>query len=137
MGYFGQPSIFATIAKGILIAVLAYGAFPTIFAICKPKINVKSYHWICFLVNFAVYLCFALIGGNYNAAPYLLWTLAFCFIFKRFLPEIEPPIDYGYTRIVNDGKQIFSPLFYTSPPPFDKPRIMRQNVRINRILECH
>lgn len=95
MGYFGQPSIFATIAKGIFIAVFAYGAFPTIFAICKPKINVKSYRWICFLVNFAVYLCFALIGGNYNAAPYLLWTLAFCFIFKRFLPEIEPPIDYS------------------------------------------
>ena len=95
MGYYGQPSIFATIAKGIFIAVLAYGAFPTIFAICKPKINVKSYRWICFLVNFAVYLCFALIGGNYNAAPYLLWTLAFCFIFKRFLPEIDPPIDYS------------------------------------------
>ena len=95
MGYYGQPSIFASIAKGVFIAVLAYGAFPTIFAICKPKINVKSYRWICFLVNFAAYLCFALIGGNYNAAPYLLWTLAFCFIFKRFLPEIEPPIDYS------------------------------------------
>lgn len=110
MGYFGQPSIFATIAKGIFIAVLAYGAFPTIFAICKPKINVKSYHWICFLVNFVVYLCFAFIGGNYNAAPYLLWTLAFCFIFKRFLPEIEPPIDYSKME-----KKSFEEVFSSVP----------------------
>lgn len=110
MGYFGQPSIFATIAKGIFIAVFAYGAFPTIFAICKPKINVKSYHWICFLVNFVVYLCFAFIGGNYNAAPYLLWTLAFCFIFKRFLPEIEPPIDYSKME-----KKSFEEVFSSVP----------------------
>ena len=95
MGYYGQPSVFATIAQALFIAVLAYGAFPTIFAICKPKISVKSYRWICFLVNFIVYLCFALIGGNYNAAPYVLWTLVFCSIFKRFLPEIEHPIDYS------------------------------------------
>lgn len=92
---YGQPSVFVTLAKGIFITVLAYGAFPTIFAICKPKISVKSYRWICLLVNFAVYLCFAMIGGNYNAAPYVLWTLIFISIFKRFLPKTEPPIDYS------------------------------------------
>lgn len=95
MGYYSQPSVFATIAQALFIAVLAYGAFPTIFAICKPKISVKSYRWICFLANFVVYLGFALIGGNYNAAPYLLWTVIFCAIFKRFLPKIDPPIDYS------------------------------------------
>lgn len=92
---YGSSDIVGQLFLGIIIAAIAYGAFPMIFALCKPKISAKRYRWICFLVNFVVFLCFALIGGNINAAPYLLWTVIFCAIFKRFLPEIDPPIDYS------------------------------------------
>lgn len=92
---YGSSDIVGQLFLGIIIAAIAYGAFPMIFALCKPKISTKRYRWLCFLVNFVVFLCFALIGGNYNAAPYLLWTVIFCAIFKRFLPEIDPPIDYS------------------------------------------
>lgn len=92
---YGQPSIFATLAQGIFIAALVYGAFPAIFVLSKPRIKARSYRWICLVVNLIVFFCFSMISGNYNAAPYLLWTLIFSSIFKGFLPKTEPPIDYS------------------------------------------
>lgn len=63
----------------LIITVLAYGAFPFIFAKTrKAPITKKKYLWLCYGVNIGVMIVFiALNDGASNGAPYLLWTWTF------------------------------------------------------------
>ncbi len=63
----------------LLITVLAYGAFPLIFAKKRNTlVTKKKYIRICYTVNLVVMILFiAFNGGVLNGGPYLLWTWAF------------------------------------------------------------
>ena len=84
---YSQPfnnEIWGLLITGIVISVLAYGAFPFIYFALSPKVTFKSYRRRCFLVNFFIYLAFCLIDGTYNAAPYIIWTFFVTSILKGF-----------------------------------------------------
>lgn len=63
----------------LVITVVAYGAFPLIFAkVRKSPITKKKYRRLCYGINIAVmFLFIAINGGASNGAPYFLWTWAF------------------------------------------------------------
>lgn len=63
----------------IIITVLAYGAFPFIFAKTRTTpITKKKYKRLCYGINVAVMFVFVFIkGGVLNGGPYFLWTWVF------------------------------------------------------------
>lgn len=64
----------------LVITVLAYGAFPLIFAKARNiPITKKKYKRLCYGINFAVMFVFMIIrsGGGLSFAPYILWTSIF------------------------------------------------------------
>lgn len=62
----------------LLVTLLAYGAFPFIFAKTrKTSITEKKYKQLCYGINIAVLFIFAIINGTFNIAPYILWTWVF------------------------------------------------------------
>ncbi len=63
----------------LVITVLAYGAFPIIFAKKRNvTITEKKYKRLCYGINAAVMFVFLVLnGGVSNGAPYLLWTWVF------------------------------------------------------------
>ena len=63
----------------LVITILAYGAFPFLFAKTRTtSITKKKYRWLCFGINFVIMLCFvAMNGGATSGAAYLLWTWLF------------------------------------------------------------
>ena len=66
------------ILVSLAITLIAYGAFPLIFAkMRKAPITKKKYRWICFGVNIAVMLGFIIVNGEANGGPYFLWTWIF------------------------------------------------------------
>ena len=71
----------------ILITLIAYGAFPLIFAKVRSKtISQKKYVVICYVVNFVVMAAFiALLGESSTGFPYLLWTGVFSAIGVKIL----------------------------------------------------
>ncbi len=78
--YYQDPSLFlAIILFSLVITLLAYGAFPFIFAkTSKKPITKKKYKCLCYGINFVVMLLFIVINGEpSNGAPYFLWTWIF------------------------------------------------------------
>ena len=63
----------------LLVTVLAYGAFPMLFAMLRKKsISKKKYKFLCYGVNVLVMFLFVAISdGATSAGPYLLWTWVF------------------------------------------------------------
>lgn len=63
----------------LVVTVLAYGAFPFIFARTRNKvITKKKYRTLCYCINIAVMVFFiALNGEPSSGGPYLLWTWIF------------------------------------------------------------
>ena len=63
----------------LLVTLVAYGAFPLIFArVRKTSITKKKYNLFCYCVNFLVMVLFVAVNGNSSSgAPYLLWTWVF------------------------------------------------------------
>ena len=63
----------------LLVTLVAYGAFPLIFArVRKASITKKKYNLFCYCVNFLVMVLFVAVNGNSSSgAPYLLWTWVF------------------------------------------------------------
>ena len=62
----------------LFITLLAYGAFPFIFAKTnKTPITKKKYKRLCYGINIVVLFIFAIINGAFNIAPYILWTWVF------------------------------------------------------------
>ncbi len=77
------PSVYIPVLLfSLIITVLAYGAFPFIFAKTrKATITEKKYKRLCYGINAAVMFVFLVLnGGVSNGAPYLLWT----WIFSRY-----------------------------------------------------
>lgn len=63
----------------LLITLVAYGAFPLIFArVRKKAITKKKYYIICYVVNILVTILLSFIYGKLTTyTPYLLWTWVF------------------------------------------------------------
>lgn len=60
------------------LTVLAYGAFPLIYARNrKMTITKKKYVTLCYGINFLVMALFIATNGKSSGAPYLLWTWVF------------------------------------------------------------
>ena len=73
----GPEVYIPVLLASLVITVLAYGAFPFIFAkIRKSPITKKKYRWLCFGINAALMLLFGIINGNFSGA-YFLWTFVF------------------------------------------------------------
>lgn len=66
----------------LAFTLLGYCAFPVIFAKTRDiPITKKKYRWLCYGVNLAVMVLFALFnGGQFHGAPYIFWT----WIFSRY-----------------------------------------------------
>lgn len=74
------PAVYIPILLlSLIITVVAYGAFPLIFAATrKNPITKKTYRGLCYGINIAVTLIFLVInGGSFGGGSYLLWTWAF------------------------------------------------------------
>lgn len=60
------------------ITLLAYGAFPIIFANTRKKtITKKKYNLLCYGINFFVMFLFIVLNGKSSGAPYIIWTGVF------------------------------------------------------------
>ena len=75
----GPATFIPVLLISIIVTLLAYGAFPVIFAkLYRQTITKKEYRKLCFGVNIAVLLIFVVInGGVINVAPYFIWTWIF------------------------------------------------------------
>lgn len=74
------PAVYlSVILLSLIITILAYGAFPFIFAKTrKAPITKKKYRRLCYGINVAVMFMFIVInGGASNGGPYFLWTWIF------------------------------------------------------------
>lgn len=75
----GPVAYIPIILVSLLITLVAYGAFPLVFARMRKKtITKKKYNLFCYCVNFLVMVLFVAVNGNSSSgAPYLLWTWVF------------------------------------------------------------
>ena len=75
----GPAEYIPIILVSLLITLVAYGAFPLVFARMRKKtITKKKYNLFCYCVNFLVMVLFVAVNGNSSSgAPYLLWTWVF------------------------------------------------------------
>ena len=75
----GPAAYIPIILVSLLITLVAYGAFPLVFArMLKKTITKKKYNLFCYCVNFLVMVLFVAVNGNSSSgAPYLLWTWVF------------------------------------------------------------
>ena len=75
-----DPAAFVlNLIVSLVITLVAYGAFPLIFARMREEtITKKKYNLFCFGINFLVMVVFIAINGEATSAgPYMLWTLVF------------------------------------------------------------
>ena len=75
----GPAAYIPIILVSLLITLVAYGAFPLVFARMRKKtITKKKYNLFCYCVNFLVMVLFVAVNGNSSSgAPYLLWRWVF------------------------------------------------------------
>lgn len=75
----GPAAYIPIILVSLLITLVAYGAFPLVFARMRKKtITKKKYNLFCYCVNFLVMVLFVAVNGSSSSgAPYLLWTWVF------------------------------------------------------------
>ena len=75
----GPAAYIPIILVSLLITLVAYGAFPLVFARMRKKtITKKKYNLFCYCVKFLVMVLFVAVNGNSSSgAPYLLWTWVF------------------------------------------------------------
>ena len=83
----------------LIVTVIAYSAFPIIFAIArKNRITKKKYRGLCYGINAAVMLVFIIINdGDFSGAPYFLWTWVFSSLGAKIL---------GTRNIIIDGDSL-------------------------------
>lgn len=75
-----EPASFIlAILLSLVITLVAYGAFPLIFArVRKDIIAKKEYNILCYCINFLVMMVFIAINGKASSGgAYLIWTCAF------------------------------------------------------------
>ena len=75
----GPEVLIPVLLLSMAATVLAYGAFPFIFARARNSpITKKKYRGLCYGINAAVMFVFMVINGGASAGgPYLLWTWLF------------------------------------------------------------
>ena len=84
----GPAAYVPVLLISLLITLVAYGAFPLIFARTrKAVISRKKYNLICFGFNFLVLILFIVLNGSSSAGPYALWTWVFSASGLRTLEE--------------------------------------------------
>lgn len=69
------------IILSLIVTLLAYGAFPLIFAYARgEKITKKKYSVLCYGINICVMVVFIVIEGKVlSGGAYALWTTVFSF----------------------------------------------------------
>lgn len=74
-----DPTTYVSILLvSLIITLVAYSAFPLIFAMARKRpITKKKYGILCFLFNFLVMVMFIVINDSSSGGPYLLWTCVF------------------------------------------------------------
>ncbi len=105
-----EPAVYVPFfLLSLAITVLAYGAFPFVFAKTRNSlITKKKYKLLCYGVNFIVMGTFIVInGGASNGAPYLLWTWIFSNCGVKILTTKE---------LIMDSKYVYSEEPATSEP---------------------
>lgn len=81
----------------LIVTVLAYGAFPIIFAKMRKKpITCKKYKCLCYGINFLVMVIFIGISGTSSGVPYLLWTWVFSKYGTKILGTKGVALDSDY-----------------------------------------
>lgn len=67
------------IVVSLLVTLIAYGAFPLLYARFKKKpLTASKYKWKCYGFNFIPMVLFFLLSDRTPAGPYILWTSVFC-----------------------------------------------------------
>lgn len=84
----GPEAFVPMLVFSAIVTIIAYGAFPFIFAKTRnAPITKKKYRKLCYWINAAVMLGFLILnGGVGNGVPYLLWTWVFS---KYGIKELE------------------------------------------------
>ena len=108
----------------LVITVVAYGAFPLIFAKArKSPITKKKYRGLCYGINVAVMFMFIVINGEASSGgPYLLWTWIFSSWGTRILED---------KGLLDDGTYIPS-----APTPVQAPQQSKPIGEANKICFC-
>lgn len=71
----GLATYIPVIFFSLVATLVAYGAFPLIFAKTRKKfLTKKKYTLLCFGVNFLIMLFFIAVNGSSSGGPYALWT---------------------------------------------------------------
>lgn len=75
----GPAAYIPVILVSLVVTLVAYGAFPLIFARTRKKtITKRKYNVLCYCFNALVMILFIAINGEISSgAPYLLWTWVF------------------------------------------------------------
>jgi len=102
-----EMSTAAVIVISLLITLIAYGAFPILFALLRKKpIEDGKYRKFCYIVNGVIAVAFFVLRrrGNVNDvtnfAPYLIWTFVFTalgvkILKKKDVKDIASPDNTG------------------------------------------
>ena len=117
------PAVYVPILLlSLVITVVAYGAFPLIFAkVRKSPITKKKYRGLCYGINVAVMFLFIVMnGGASNGAPYFLWTWAFS--------------SWG-TRIL-EGKGLLDDGTYTPSVPTRVTEQSKPTIEVDKVRFC-
>lgn len=109
----GPAAYIPIILVSLIITLVAYGAFPLIFARARKKIITKrKYNVLCYCVNFLVMVLFIAVDGETSSGgPYLLWTWVFSTsgiktLRSRGVLEGFQPIDYTKTATYNASEAV-------------------------------
>lgn len=120
----GPAAYIPVLLLSLVITVVAYGAFPFIFAkVRKTPITKKKYRRLCYGINVAVMFMFIVINGEASSGgPYLLWTWIFSSWGTRILED---------KGLLNDGTYIPS-----APTPVQTPQQSKPIVEVDKICFC-
>lgn len=119
----GPAAYIPVLLLSLVVTVVAYGAFPFIFAkVRKTPITKKKYRRLCYGINIAVMFMFIVINGEASSGgPYLLWTWIFS--------------SWG-TRILEDKGLLDDGTYIPSAPPVQTPQQSKPIVEADKICFC-
>lgn len=104
------------IILSLIVTLLAYGAFPLIFAgVRSEKITKRKYNVLCYVVNAVVMLLFLLANRDafFSGGPYALWTFVFSLLGvkilqnRKMLEDSQSNTGEGKKNISADKQQNF------------------------------
>lgn len=133
----GPAAYVPVILVSLVVTLVAYGAFPLIFARTRKEIITKrKYNVLCYCFNILVMILFIAINGEPSSGgPYLLWTWVFSTsgiktLKNRGVLEGFQNFDYTKTYTYQTSQVMSSDIAVeadikteTSPIPKEKPPI--------------